>query len=202
MQVIRKSASELSSSFGPVVSEGMVNNANECDYIVCWHHDCPKVPAGIKVIELKKYFGVSFKVWVQVAIRSQCGQLEKRDVLERALSTQTTHGDLLLMYRAYPDCKITDVFRYTGHELMPGPASWRDGNANFGRIERVCKLASPVFLDDLRSHRILQTAPFVRRNMQGRALLASAYWPDLYSMICERNLKARTLLAKYAPETI
>ena len=175
---------------------------SECDCIVCWHHDWPGVPAGIEVIELKRYFSVSFKVWLQVAIKSQHHWLDERDVLQWALSKQTTHGDLLLMYRGYPSCSITDVFRFAGHKLHEGRAEWREGDCYAGRIERVCKLDSPVFLDDLRRHRILQTASFVRRNMQGRALLVSEYWAYLYPMICERNPNARRVLTRYAPERI
>jgi hypothetical protein len=38
--------------------------------------------------------------------------------------------------------------------------------------------------------------------MQGRGLLASEYWPYLYSMIRERNPGARKAMAKYAPERL
>ncbi|HEY7336290.1 MAG TPA: hypothetical protein VH639_15475 [Bryobacteraceae bacterium] len=175
------------------------HDCKQCDCIVCWHHDWPGVPGNLEVIELKRYFGVSFKVWVQVAIKSQCPQLDDASVLDWALSTQTSHGDLLLMYRGYPYCSITDVFRFTGHELRRGQAEWRDGEAYYGRIARVCALPSPIFLEDLRNHRYLRTASFVRRNMQGKALQASEYWPYLHSMICARNPRSRKALSRYAP---
>ena len=131
------------------------HDAKKCDYIVCWHHDWPTVPRCLEIIELKRYFGVSFKVWIQVAIKSQCPQLDRHNVLQWALSTQATHGDLLLMYRGYPFCCITDIFRFAGHELKRGQAGWRLGDCYHGRIERVCKLDSPIFLDDMRNHRVL-----------------------------------------------
>src|SRR5574337_1769646 len=37
--------------------------AAECDCIVCWHHDWPDVPPHLEVIELKRMFGSSMKVW-------------------------------------------------------------------------------------------------------------------------------------------
>jgi hypothetical protein len=86
--------------------------------------------------------------------------------------------------------------------LKPGPAEWRKGEANYGSIERVCKLAAPIFLDDLRNHKVLKTASFIRMNMQGRGLLASEYWPYLHSMIHKRNPKARKALARFGPEKI
>src|SRR5579864_7616518 len=57
------------------------HDAKKCDCIVCWHHDWPDVPHHLEVIELKRFFGVSFKVWIQVAIKSQCSQLDERDIL-------------------------------------------------------------------------------------------------------------------------
>jgi hypothetical protein len=178
------------------------HGASQCDCIVCWRHDWPDAPPNIEVIELQNYFGVSRKVWIQVAIKSQCRQLDERNVLNWALSKQATRGDLLLMYRASPHCCITDIFRFAGQGLKRARASWRDGDCYAGRIQRVCKLDSPIFLKDLRSHRFLGTASFVRRNMQGQALTASEYWPYLYEMICERNPSARKALVGYAPDRL
>jgi hypothetical protein len=178
------------------------HDASKCDCIVCWHHDWPGVPARIEVIELKKFFGVPLKVWIQTAVKSEQHKLDKRKQLNWALSNRVTHGDLLLMYRGYPACNIADIFRFAGRQLQRGSAGWRDGDACFGRIERVSKLDSPIFLSDLRNHKILRTASFIRKNMQGNGLLVSEYWPYLHSMICERNPKSRKLLARSAPEKL
>ena len=178
------------------------HDAKDCDCIVCWDHDWPGVPDHIEVIELKRFFGVPFKVWIQVAIKSQWAYLDK-NTLSWALSKRITHGDLLLMYRGYPECAVTDVFRYAGHALTVGEAGWREGNCFAGEIKRVCTLDSPIFLSDFRNHKVLKTASFVRANMQGTGgLLVSEYWPYLHSMIHERNPKARKTLARYTPESI
>lgn len=178
------------------------HKAKDCDCIVCWHHDWADIPPHLEVIELKRYFGTPFKVWIQTAIKDQQHQLDERDRLTWALSQRVTPGDLLLMYRGYPACQIADVFRFTGRDLKRGEAGWREGEAHFGRISRVCRLASPIFLDDLRSHRILKTASFIRGNMQGRGLLVSEYWPHLFAMIHERNPQSRKALAKFGPEKL
>jgi len=178
------------------------HDAKECDCIVCWDHDWPSVPGHIEVIELKRYFGVPFKVWIQVAIKSQWHHLDK-GTQNWALSKRVTTGDLLLMYRGYPECAITDIFRFTGHELTEGEADWREGTCFGGEIKRLCHLDAPIFLSDFRAHKVLKTAAFVRGNMQGTGgLLVSEYWPYLHYMIHERNPKARRILARYAPETI
>jgi len=55
-----------------------------------------------------------------------------------------------------------------------------------------------VYLEDLRRHRILKTAGFVRGQMQGRPN-ASEYWTYLYDLIVRRNPPAKKSLAKYEP---
>ena len=66
-----------------------------CDYIVCWHHDCATIPRHIEVIELKRFFGVPFKIWIQAAIRNQWEALDANNRLGWALSTRVTYGDLV-----------------------------------------------------------------------------------------------------------
>ena len=99
--------------------------------IVRRHHDWPDAPAHLEIIELNRYFGTPFKVWIQDAIRIE-------------------------------EC----------------------------------------FPDDLRQHRVLKTASFIRRNMQGQGLLASQYRPYLYLMIHGRNPAARKVIARYSPENL
>ena len=100
--------------------------------------------------------------------------------MEWSLSKRATPGDILLMYKCAPVSAITDVFVFSGNDIARGGAGWREGDAYFGEIRRMCHLRSPVFLDDLRKHRVLKTASFLRRNMQGVGLLATEYWPYLH----------------------
>ncbi|MEI7767401.1 MAG: hypothetical protein WCJ97_08195 [Phycisphaerae bacterium] len=163
------------------------HDPRNCDLIICWHHDWPDVPNKIEVIELKRYFGVARKVWIHPSRQDQWDDIDQLNRMNWSLSKQATPGDVLLMYRCSPVCAITDVFEYSGDHVTRGGASWRKGDAYFGEIKRVCQLKSPIFIDDLRTHRVLKTASFVRRNMQGRGLPATEYWPYLYEMILDRN---------------
>lgn len=174
----------------------------ECDCIVCWRHDWPDLPRRIEVIELRKFFRLPPKVWIQCAVKGEQAQLDGQDRLTWALSPRAAEGDLLLMYRCYPACKIADVFRLVSPELRRGKASWRRGECYCGVIERVCALESPITLNEMRNHSILGTASFIRRNMQGVGLEASEQWPYLYLMICARNRIAREALAAFAPENM
>lgn len=175
------------------------HDAKMCDWIVCWEHDWPEVPDRVQVIELRRYLGLGFKVWIQGVIgREQQEWTSTAKVANWGLSKRTSPGDLLLMYYTSPACRIHDVFTLTT-ALKRGNAGWRDGDCYGGRIKRVCRLESPIFLDDLRNHRIIKTSSFVRSNMQGN-LHATEYWPYLYEMIVSRNPGVRAKLAKYAPE--
>ena len=178
------------------------HDTGKCDVIICWHHDWPDVPRSIEVIELKRYFGVARKVWIQQAIKSQWEWLEAKNRLSWAMSKNATPGDILLMYRCSPVSAITDVFVFAGDKLRRGRAGWRDGDCYAGEIRRVCRLSSPVFLNDMRRHKVLQTASFVRRNMQGVGLLATEYWPYLYDMILERNPAAAKPLNRMRPDRL
>ena len=178
------------------------HDPKHCDIIIYWHHDWPDSPAHIEVIELKKFFGVSRKVWIIQAIKGFQEQLDKFDRFDWSMSKQVTPGDLLLMYRCAPVSAVSDIFLFEGSEKNRGPAGWRDGEAYFGAIRRVCHFASPVFLTDMRNHRILKTASFVRRNMQGIGLQATEYWPYLYQMFLDRNPKKMKELARFRPDRL
>jgi hypothetical protein len=173
----------------------------KCDWIVCWHHDDHTISRRIRVIELKQYHGAHLKVWIQPAQKDQQVELDEHSKLSWALSKHSTEGDLLLMYRASPLCGITDVFRRVSTDLERGEAGWRPGKANFAEIQRICKLDSPIFWEDLKTHPRLKTSSFVRANMQGNHHV-SAYWPDLYQMLFDRNSKARKILSRFAPENL
>ncbi len=170
-----------------------------CDIIVCWHHDWHDKPSTLEVIELKRLFGAARKVWIQQAIKSQQEQLDQCKTMRWAVSKWATVGDVLLMYRCHPVCAITDIYTLSG-EISRGEAGWRDGECFAGEISRVCRLASPVFLSDLRQHKVIQTASFVRRNMQGIGLQATEYWPYLYEMIIDRNAAVARDLRRFRPD--
>lgn len=166
----------------------------QCDWIVCWEHDWPDAPERIRVVELCKEFGHGFNVWIQPVIKSQWEEL-KYDVMDWGLSKRAHDGDLLLMYRCYPDSKIEDIFTLAG-SLSRGKAGWRQGDCFHGQVRRISKLTTPILLKELRSDRHLRSASFVRRNMQGN-LKVTEYWPELYRMIISRNPAASSQLVSF-----
>ncbi len=170
------------------------HNPKKCDCIVCWHHDWPECP--IEVIELKRDFNSVPKVWIQPVIKSQWHNLKLKR-LNWGLSKRASVGDLLLMYRCHPDKAIRDIYVVAG-ELSRGKAGWRKGYCYGGTIQCLCRIDAPLFLEDFKSHRVLRTAGFVRRNFQGN-LLVSEYWPYIHELITTRNPKALKILKEYEP---
>jgi hypothetical protein len=175
------------------------HNPVDCDTIVCWEHDSPDIPEDIEIIELKRLFGVKFKVWIQPAIKSQWEFVD--DKMIWAVSKKATPGDLMLLYRCYPEKSITDIFILQDEEKYRGEADWRKGNAVFGNLRRLCHVNSPVFLEDFQRHRVLKTSNFVRKNMQGN-LHVSEYWYYLYQMIVERNPELKKILHEHKPDDV
>lgn len=175
--------------------------ARSCDCIVCWEHDWPDCPKRIRVIELRKYYGLGFKVWMQPADAPQQHHLEF-DRMSWAARKSAHVGDLMLMYRCAPEKCIRDIF-FLATDLCPGKCDplWRDGTALFGEFRIVCRLASPVFLEELKAHRILSSAGFIRGRLQGNRDVTQ-YWPHIYDLIVDRNSKARLPLRKYSPERL
>lgn len=175
--------------------------AKECDWIVCWEHNWPGVPRHIRVVELRKEFGLGFNVWVQpVGDRFKDRICEVRSRADWSVPGRASVGDLLLIYHNSPDSCIKELFTLISpvrHER----AGWKPGMDYGAEIKRVCHLESPVFWEDLKRSRILKTAGFVRSKMRSRPNVTE-YWPYLYELIIKRNPSATDRLAKYAPDRL
>lgn len=172
-----------------------------CDCIVCWEHDWPECPKRIRIIELRQYSGLGFKVWFQPVNEPQFDFLQA-DPMYWGARNGAHIGDLMLMYRCLPEKCVRDIF-YLATDLRPGRCNpiWRQGTCMFGQFRLVCRLRAPVFLEDLRSHRVLSTAGFVRGRLQGNHDV-TPYWPYLYDLIVSRNPSARRQLLKFSPEQL
>lgn len=178
------------------------HNPRDCDCIVCWEHNWHDAPANIEVIELRREFGLGFNVWIQPVSNNENNDFS--DILEETNSSDwwsvpslAQKGDLLLFYHASPKKYIGDIFKLVG-DVRKKKAGWKKGQDYMGPIRRVCQLKSPIFLDDLKRHKILSTAFFVRDCMRGRPRVTE-YWPYLYEMIIRRNQELVPKLKKYDP---
>jgi hypothetical protein len=185
------------------------HKAKHCDWLVCWEHNWPGVPEHIRVVELRKLYGLGFNVWIQPVHSPYKERLWKLNSITWSVPSLAAEGDLILFYSTKPDACIQDIFRLTSG-VRVGRAGWRkhvkEGKWTkpsdyYAEGRRVCRLASPLFLEDMRGDRILRTANFVRGSMQGRPN-ASEYWPYLYDRIVRRNSAVAARLKRYAPDVI
>jgi len=175
------------------------HDPKKCDWIVCWIHDWPAVPDRLRVVELRREYGLGFNVWV-VPIRKEYG--DEISTIRRSeawsVPSQASQGDLVLFYRTRPEGLIRDLFRIAGPvELLR--AGWKAGSDWFAPIQRVATLKSPLHLDEIKAHPILSTAGFVRGLMRGRYRV-TAHWPELLTMIIDRNPSTAKVLKAYGPQ--
>lgn len=186
------------------------HKAKGCDWLVCWEHDWPGVPKCIRVVELRKEYGLGFNVWIQPVsspYKEKLWGLNGRAWW--SVPSLAAKGDLVLFYSTKPQACIQDIFRLTD-PVQRVTQSWRKGlrkgeytkkNDYMTYLRRVCRLKSPLFLEDMKNDRVLRTSNFVRGNMQGRPK-ASEHWPYLYDKIMRKNPDLQSVLKKYSPDVV
>jgi hypothetical protein len=172
------------------------HDAAKCDWIVCWEHDWPDYPKRLRVIELRREYGLGFNVWVQPVSDDNEERYSSRIAAvgkscRWTVAGQAHEGDLVLFYHSTPRREIGDVFRVAGpvEVVRPGKGgfAWNSrGREWFADLERVARLRSPVTLMHLKAHPALRDAGWIRNNLVGRARV-TVDWMFLRELIVERN---------------
>ncbi len=177
------------------------HNPGQCDWIVCWEHDWRDAPANLQIVELRREFGLGFNVWIVPTNDPYKQKLENVKVSDSwSLPSQCHRGDLILYYFTRPEQCVSHIF-VASDRARKVTAGWKKGKDYMGPIRRVCRLKAPIFFDDLRNHRMLSTAHFVRGQMRGRPN-ATEYWPYLYDVIVKRNPSVEPKFRRFAPGNI
>jgi hypothetical protein len=187
------------------------HSAQSCDWLVCWEDNWPDKPRGLRVVELRREFGLGRNVWIR-AVSERGGDRIWKDLISSAnyekhwsIASKAHRGDLVLFYRTSPDQSIADVFVVAGGVKVRANPAWKrrwglkETRDYMAPVRRVCKLKAPLFLSDMKEHPVLKTAGFMRGRLQGSPS-ATEFWPILYKLIVGRNPSVRDKLAKYAPE--
>jgi len=180
--------------------KGHGHDPKKCDWIVCWEHNWPDAPQNLNIVELRREFGLGFNVWIVPIREHYQKKINDPSFKIWSVPSQAHEGDLILFYFPHPYKYIANIF-VLKERAKKIEAVWKEGKDYMTRIERVCYLKSPIFFEDLKKHRILSTAHFVRGKMQGRPN-ATEYWPYLYDMIIRRNPSKKQKLFKFAPENL
>lgn len=177
------------------------HRADKCDWIVCWEHNWPDAPKALNIIELRREFGLGFNVWISPA-NPHYGEILKKEkrIPWFSVASQAHKNDLMLFYVKRPVRALMYIYELEDRAAKR-KAVWKEGLDFMAPMRKVYELKAPIFLEDLKSHRVLRTASFVRANMQGRQN-AMEYWPFLYDIIIRRNPAAKSRLRRFAPEEI
>ena len=164
------------------------HNPRDCDWIVCWIDNWPECPSNIKVIELRKEFGLGFSVWVvpiSGVYREKISVAHTGEIW--SAPRQASAGDLVLFYRTSPDKFLKDLFIIEEPEYVQ--STWKKGKDWMAELrKRIARLEQPVHLNDLRTHEVLKNAGFVRAGFRSR-YRATPYWPNLRDLIVRQNPK-------------
>jgi hypothetical protein len=176
------------------------HDPKKCDWIVCWEHNWTEAPNHLNIIELRREFGLGFNVWIMPVQEPYRESLANSNRNFWSTPSQAHKGDLILFYFTNPEKSINYIHRLS-ENTKKVLAEWREGEDYMASIQKVCNLKSPIFLEDLHSHRVLKTAGFVRGQMQGRPNVTE-YWTYLYDLIVRRNPIVKAKLMKYSPEVL
>lgn len=176
------------------------HKSQDCDWIVCWEHNWPDAPKHLNIVELRREFGLGFNVWIMPVGEPYKEELAQTSKNYWSVPSQAHKDDLILFYFTNPDKSIHYIYRLN-ESVEKVKATWKAGNDYMADIQRVCYLKAPVFLEDLKAHRILKTAGFVRGQIQGRPN-ATEHWPYLYDLITRKNPMLKNKLVKYAPDSL
>ena len=171
-----------------------------CDWLVCWEHNWPNPPSHLRIVELRREFGLGFNVWIMPVKDPYKKEMSRTVRGTWSVPSQAHQGDLVLYYFTHPEMAISYIYRLK-ERSRKRRAYWKPGMDYMASITRLATLKAPLFLEDLARHRVLQTASFVRGKMQGRPN-ATEYWPYLYDLILRRNPALRSPLSAYSPELL
>ncbi|MFZ4394547.1 MAG: hypothetical protein ACOYOU_02855 [Kiritimatiellia bacterium] len=177
------------------------HDPKKCDWIVCWEHNWRDVPRHLRVIELRREFGLGWHVWLNPRSPGWKQMYVTDKHIRDTIPRQAQKEDLLLVYFRRPlsqigfVSKISDI-RRMDHGRFAGHSGKQDWWAD---TTRLCGLDCPLDLHTIKRHKGLAEAGFVRGNCQARQNV-TAYWPELYGLIIEKNPSLKKVLCKYAPE--
>jgi hypothetical protein len=178
------------------------HDAGKCDWLVCWENNWPNAPKGLRIVELRRYFGLGVDVWIQPVSGDFAAFLAESSYSpDWSVASLAKKGDLVLFYRTAPDSYVSDLFKVDG-KVSITRATWRTKGKSerdySAPIRRVATLLSPIHYEDFQRHSVLKHAPFMRARLQGRPNVTE-YWPYIYDMIIRRNHNAKRALSPYEP---
>lgn len=190
------------------------HSVDGCDWIVCWEDDWPDVPASIKVVELRQFFGAVFNVWVLVLPPKEDWPAEGK----YGFGKRVTKGDLVLVYEWSPKMWFRQVYAVVG-ECEPPNKDGRYGRKAqlhskynivergepvlFGRyvhrLRRVCILQHPLTRKSLATDKLIHGDPVFSQKANRKI---TEHWWRIYERIVRKNPDCIAVLEPFSPSKV
>ncbi len=191
------------------------HRATDCDWIVCWEHNWPDVPRGIFVLELSRFFGHGFNVWLLMQPPQEEPQIILSDgippsqirasysrnaaMLEKGLASGFRHrpqlGDLVAIYHWSPDSCIHSFYRIT----WVADKAFKAARGYPVVLKRLCILKNPL------QRSKIERSPFLKGDVLFRGISnrkITEHWWALYDLIIRNNPDLAPALSDFPPERI
>jgi hypothetical protein len=179
--------------------------ADGCDWIVCWEHDWADVPLNITVVELRRYFGRGFNIWV-VCSPPEVDWPTRGKFL---FGKRVAKGDLVLVYEWSPKRWFRQLYAI-GNEVDGGKTefiykinAWvgnKDNSPSYCHaVRRVCTLREPLHYKAIEADsRVAANAVF--SGTLNRKI--TEHWWRIYEIIIRKNPELAAVLEEFSPSRV
>jgi hypothetical protein len=150
-----------------------------------------KITKNVMPVPLQKN---NHQVWIVPKREQYLEDYLKRDETPEndALPQNAHRHDLLLIYISSPKSQILFICQVVELLNDKNDESW-------AKTKLLCKLDHPLTREELKSHKVLKNAGFVKANFV-KSQRVTPYWRDLYNLIIKSDSKVKGILREYAPE--
>jgi hypothetical protein len=150
-----------------------------CDWIVCWEHDWRDAPHRLRIVALRREYGMGGRVWIEnlnntgyEAKESFAERLKRVRTLDDApVPSRANQGDLVLYRRDHffePNYECAHDAIETVCVVQSSPKKVGIAGVRWtAPVQVLCRVRSLVWLRDFLENPILRTAPFFRRDALG-----------------------------------
>ena len=169
-----------------------------CDWIVCWEHDWADAPSNLKVVELSRYFGRGFNVWVIVSPPQDDLPARGKHVFGKRVGK----GDLVLVYEFSPKMWFRHIYtvidegeckRYTKNK------KGEKGVSYLHTIRRVCMLQPPLPMKVLQNDRLIPDDAIYGQKFNRKI---TEHWWRVHELIVRRNPDCTAVLERFSPSKV
>lgn len=176
-----------------------------CDWIVCWEHDWADVPSSIQVVELRRYFGQGFNVWVVVSFPRDDWPARAKFLFGKRVAK----GDLVLIYEYWSKQWFRQLYS-VGNAVGPENTEFKDNvNAWVGKkdnfvgychtVRRLCTLREPLYRKAMEAECPVTAKAMFSGTLNRRI---TEHWWRVYDIIVRKNPECGAVLERFSPSKV